>query len=820
MNEYLLQYDKPAKQWREAFLLGNGRLGMTVYGDTEHERLNLNEESLWSGYPADQNEPDCATHLSEMRRLIFAGEIERAEQLCAQYQRCRGKGSCGTGRGEPYGSFRSAGTLHIDVVGGLPERPGEGSYLRQLDLRSGVVTVSDPARRAQRTHFVSAGSDLCCSRLITGCPTDYLLSCACPDAQISVQGLGDGGTTGHMPHQSPRLVISGAFEGPGALHYCTVIGVYTDGCVTEDERGLLVRGARRLTLYSAGSTDYSLIDRVSRADGSWHIEPLAHLRDEAVSGGLSYRDEAIDEALFASCVRRIVWGAEEGFDALLERHIAYMQELTDRAVVSFAPADERRRTMTTDARLEAVRRGEDDPGLLELYYNFGRYLLISAAPGRLPANLQGLWEEGVTPPWSADYHININIQMNYWNAEATGLGDLVMPFFSYLRMLARPENGQKTAREMYGCRGWVAHTITTPFGYTAPGEHPSWGAFIGAGPWCCRHITEHWLYTRDRAFLAEYYPIMRESARFLLDFLCTDPGSGYLVTCPTNSPENHYRDPKTGKSVAMCAGATMDNSIARELLLSVADAADTLGCDPELAAEAREAAGKLPPLRIGRHGQIMEWMEDYEEVEPGHRHISNLYGLYPGFEIGENTPALYEAARVTLRRRLENATPAGEVEGAPRGWGCGNTGWSCGWLVNFFARLHDGEGAYRNLQHLLRHNTFPNLADTHPWGSDAIFQIDGNLGAPAGITEMLLQSQDGVELLPALPDAWQEGFFRGLRARGGFAVDCAWKDGRIVSLRVQALCDGELRLRSRRFPDGAREIVRQMRCGETFSLEF
>lgn len=363
--------------------------------------------------------------------------------------------------------------------------------------------------------------------------------------------------------------------------------------------------------------------------------------------------------------------------------------------------------------------------------------------------------------------------MNYWPAETTGLSDLAEPFFRYIEDISGP--GKKTAEIAYNCRGWTAHTITNPWGFTALGDHPSWGSFMCAGAWCCLHYYEHFLFTRDKEFLNRYYPVMRDAALFFKDFLVKDPNTGYLVTAPSNSPENSFIDPNTGKAVGVCSGPTMDNAIIRDLLLNTAEAAEILGIDCEFAQELREMEAKLPPYKIGEDGRILEWQYPFQEAEPGHRHMSHLYGLHPSAQITkEGTPKLFEAAAKVIEHRLKH--------------GGGHTGWSRAWMINFFARLGKGDEVYKNINALLVKSTLPNMFDNHP-----PFQIDGNFGGCAGIAEALLQSHDGyIRLLPALPEQWSNGNFKGLRARGGYSVDAEWNDGIVTKCAVKRINDNAI----------------------------
>ncbi len=434
-----------------------------------------------------------------------------------------------------------------------------------------------------------------------------------------------------------------------------------------------------------------------------------------------------------------------------------------------------------DTRLKSFAQDGNDPSLLALYYQFGRYLLISSSrPGCLPPNLQGLWANTIQTPWNGDYHTNINIQMNLWPAETGNLPEMHLPLIELTKSLV--PSGQHTAQVFYGARGWTAHTPVNVWGFTAPGEHPSWGASNTSAAWLCEHLYQHYEFSQDKEYLADVYPTMKEAALFFDDILVEHPGTRYLVSAPTNSPENAYYM-ENGHKVNVCAGSTMDNQIIRELFTNVATAAGILGIDREFADTLMYKASRLKPTSVADDGRIMEWMEPYREVEIHHRHVSHLYGLYPANEISvEKTPELAQAARKTLDVR-------GDL----------STGWSMAWKINFWARLKDGERCFKLLKTLLTPiisteenyrdggGTYPNLFCGHP-----PFQIDGNFGAPAGIAEMLIQSQDGfIELIPALPQAWKDGSFKGLCVRGGAEVSAAWQDGTVTSAELLAKADGD-----------------------------
>ena len=731
-----LWFRQPAADWNEALPVGNGRLGAMVFGHPDREKLQLNEETLWAGGPVDNNNPGALESLPLIRKALFDAEYAKASGLAEKHL---------LGTPPRIRSYQPLGDLIID----LEDVRAGSAYQRGLDIRDGIAFVLSETKdgvKIEREVFSSAADDVLVVRIeagpgarITGGMTLTRARDAAPVAVASNAVL----LSGRIVDQPDPL------SGPGGEHmrFAAALEVFADGGrVSAEGEALRVEGARGVTILLAAATDY---------------DPARLACDPGL-------DPAAESVAALSRARR------HDYRELRARHIAEHRSLYDRVALDLGGSPETV-ALPTDERLARVKAGGEDAGLAALYFQYGRYLLMGSSrrPAVLPANLQGIWNEDFEAAWNSDFHTNINLQMNYWPAEVANLSDCVAPLADFVRRLTVP--GAVTARKTYGTGGWTLHHLTDPFGRTGVADGV-WGVSPMAGPWMTFPLWDHYEFSCDTAFLRDVaYPVMKGSAEFVAGFLISSP-EGWLVTSPSHSPENAYADPKSGRPESLTYAATIDIEIARALFEACARAAGILGIDAEFAARLEDLEKRLPPLRIGKFGNLQEWIQDYDEIEPGHRHMSHMLALYPLAQITPETPGLFEAARRTIARRLEH--------------GGGQTGWSRAWIVSFYARLLEGESAHRNLLALLRNSTLINLFDTHP-----PFQIDGNFGGAAGIAEMLVQSHRGfIQVLPAIPAAWSDGRFRGLRARGGFELDATWRRGEVVELRVRSKAGGRLRL--------------------------
>lgn len=738
--EHILWHDRYEENWLRAFPLGNGRIAAMVYGGPETEILQINEESLWSGKQLRENYNSSPEALREIRDLLFKKQIDKAFSLCEKHMLC-----------DPpmVRHYQTFGDIRIRFL----ESGQVTDYEKTLDFKRAVVetTYQKAGVTYKSQTFISQEADALVYRLTATAPFSCEITMERPrDAVVATPDDNTLLLRGKI-HMDEEPLRGEAGEG---LSFCGCLKLQTDGICQKSGSHISVSQARELTVYGGFATNYSAADM-------------------DIDAGIAYEKMAGEAAEGAKKL---------GFAQLIKQHLS--NHLAQYDQLELRIQGQSRAHIPTDVRIAKAKEGEDDPGLIALYYHFGRYLLLSCSGknARLPANLQGKWCHELTPPWGSDYHTNINLQMNYWPANSCNLSQTVMPLFDYIERTAR--FGADTAKRLYFADGWAMHHTSDIFGRTGIHDGIQWGVFPMAGPWLCLNLWEHYEYTGDRLYLEKLYPVMQGASRFVEDFLVEDD-RGYLVTNPSTSPENRYYytdETGTRRDSMFTHGSTIDFQIIYALLTRMICACHVLNKDPDFAERMQGILDRLPPLQISeRYGTVCEWIEDYEETEPEHRHISHMFGLYPSDQINENTPALYEAAKKTVARRLQ--------------FGGGATGWSRAWIVNFYARLKNGGEALRHLSYLVSNCTADNLFDMHP-----PFQIDGNFGGIAGITEMLLQSHLGcpeeriLSLLPALPEEWYSGSVRGLCARGGFTVDMSWKAGKVTELTVKAKHSGKLRL--------------------------
>jgi alpha-L-fucosidase 2 len=772
-NDMELWYKTPALIWTEALPVGNGRLGGMVFGGWDHERIQLNEESVWAGSRIDNNNPQAKEHLSEIQQAIFNGEYKKAEDFSNKYL---------LGTPPKVRSYQPLGDLFINFRWkGQPTL-----YKRALILNTGIAKTefTVDGNKVTQEVFSSAPQDaiIVIINAEKAFDSEILISREC-DTIYEFKGrrkavwplyTNEYHSAGNLAWYNGQIVDNDAPDkGPGGKHlrYSALLKMLSsDGSstslVSDKSAGFSIKSAKRIVMVLTGSTDYN----IEKLDFDRSIDPLAVCKEiVSKASGHSVSD-------------------------LKKIHELDHRSFFDR--IKFSLGKDEKSNLPTDERLALVKKGDTDNGLITLYYQYGRYLLMGSSrkPGRLPANLQGIWNDLYEAPWNSDFHTNINLQMNYWPAETGNLPETSVVLSGFMSKLTVP--GAATAKEMYNARGWTIHHLTDPYGRTGVADGV-WGITPMDGPWMTFPVYDHFEFTSDTGFLRDVaYPMIKGSVQFVIDFLVKSP-EGYLVTNPSHSPENSFFVPNTNRKekAQMTYAPTVDIHIINALFNNFINSAKILNSDPDLVAKVKEVQTQLPPLKVAANGTLQEWIRDFEEVEPGHRHMSHLLGLYPLSLISPKTPVFYEAAGKTLERRLAN--------------GGGHTGWSRAWIISLYARLLNPEKANEHLYELLRKSTLKNMFDTHP-----PFQIDGNFGGTAAIAEMILQSQNGeVNLLPALPSSWSDGYMHGLRARGACTVDMDWQHGQLTKVRIKSDRGGTYSIR---YKEKTKQIV--LKKGEVTTL--
>jgi len=745
------------EEWLKALPIGNGFLGAMIFGDVNKERIQLNEKSLWSGSHDDSDNPNAYLSLNGIRQLLWAGKYKEATELTNKSQVCQGAGSgYGNGSGAPFGCFQTLGDLWIDFGKSDPFQ----AYHRELDMNNGVIQVSYLQNDIQfkREIFTSFPDRALVIRLSAN-----------KKGALSFKSTLNRPERFKTHSENGQLMMTGTLNngkgGNGMNYVARLKAIATGGVVTYSNDTVAVKNADEVILFLTAATNYK--PEYPNYQGN---DPIK------------------------TSLEQLTKASSKTYTSLLNRHTHDFSALFGKVNLQLSANDPD--TIPTDIRLKNQKNKSDDFHLQEIYFQYGRYLLISSSrEGSLPANLQGIWANEIQTPWNGDYHTDINVQMNYWPADVTNLSECYQPLTDLVESLVKP--GGKTATVQYKASGWCVHPITNVWGYTAPGEQASWGMHLGAGGWLCEHLWDHYTFTMDRKYLERVYPIMLNASQFYLDWLVKDPKTGKLVSGPAASPENAFFAPD-GSVCQISMGPSHDQEVIYELFTNILKASVILKDTTPSLEKIRNALKDLAMPQIGSDGRLMEWAQEYPEQEPGHRHMSHLYGLYPAsIYTLKGTPELANAVRKSLEYRLAN--------------GGGGTGWSRAWLISLFARLDEGDQAYKHLTTLISGSTLSNLFDSCP-----PFQIDGNFGATAGISEMLLQSQNGyIELLPALPSVWKNGEVKGLVARGGFVIDIKWENNQLVSARIYSRNGGACSVRYKE----KNIAISNLKAGKEYNLD-
>lgn len=750
-REYRIWYNQPAnalakdnpqswsddQEWLKALPIGNSYMGAMVFGDVATERVQLNNKTLWSGSRQEADNPDAFAAREKIRALLFQGKNKEAEDLAQRTQICLGAGSnTAHGANAPYGCFQTLGDLYIDF-----RTPGEyQNYHKELDLNTGIAHVSYQlgSNRIKRTYFASY--------------PDNVIAIKIESAQKEALNFSvrmDRPERFSVKEDKGQLVMYGAmnngFGEDGMKYWVRLDAKMNDGTKKVEDGNLVVQNASEVILYLTSSTNYT---------GKYPV----------------YLDSDYNE----NTSEILALAMKKPYDELLKEHTDDFSSYFNR--VQFSLQENKPDTIPTDIRLKRVKEGNTDLHFQELLFQFGRYELIaSSRENTLPANLQGVWGNKLNAAWNGDYHLNINLQMNYWPAQITNLPELFLPYADYIQSLQEP--GNKTANIHYHSDGWCTHAISNVWGFTSPGEDVQWGNYLGGGGWVCQNIWEQYAFTLDKEYLKKVYPILKSATLFYTDWLVINPENGKWVSAPSVSPENGFFIDNVKERIYTCVGASHDQQVIYDLFTNFIKASEVLAVENALVEKVKDMCANLQQNGIGKDGRLLEWNKEYVEDDPGHRHISHLYGLSPGNQITKDTPELYHAARKSLDTRIAHSRE--------------NVGWSLAWMINVGARFEDADLAYSSMERLLKNGIAPNMFSMH-----APFQIDANLGATAGIAEMLLQSHTGkIVILPALPKVWKNGNIKGLCARGGYELDICWENGELKKVDILSkVLDGEVLL--------------------------